>query len=246
MTGGYVRLAGHDYWMVREGSGDPVVVLHGGLDHSESLHGTFRRLADHFDVISFDRRGHGRTGRLDAARDYTYEAMAEQVALVVEHVGVPAHLIGWSDGGNAALLTALARPDVVKRLVLFGANYHHRGIDPAMFESPEPSDEQIAAWAHGYGQISPDGASAFVSMRSRTLAMWASAPTMTVRQLESITAPTLVAVGESEPILWEHTQSLVRALPNASLWVKAGATHDLPIEFPDEAADRVRAFLTAP
>ena len=245
MTGAYVTLAGHDYWVVREGTGHPVLVLHGGLDHSEALHATFRRLADTFEVISFDRRGHGRTERSDVTSDYTYEAMADQVALLVEYVGGPAHLVGWSDGGNAALLTASRRPDLVARMVLFGANYHHRGIDPTMFDAPEPSQTQLAAWAEAFGQISPDGASAFVEMRRRTLAMWASAPTMSVRELEQITAPTLVAVGESEPILWEHTQSLVRALPNSTLWVKAGATHDLPVEFPDDVADRVRAFLTS-
>ena len=244
MTGSYVTLDGHDYWVVREGSGHPVVVLHGGLDHSEALHATFRRLGDAFEVISFDRRGHGRTGRSDVTRDYTYEAMAEQVALVLEYVGGPAHLIGWSDGGNAALLTALTHPDLVARMVLFGANYHYRGIDPTMFEGPEPSDSQLASWAERFGEISPDGASEFVEMRRRTLAMWASAPTMSVRDLERITAPTLVAVGESEPILWEHTQSLARALPHASLWVKSGATHDLPVQFPDEVAERVRAFLS--
>jgi pimeloyl-ACP methyl ester carboxylesterase len=38
-------------------------------------------------------------------------------------VGDPAHLVGWSDGGVVGLLVAMARPDLVRKLVVISANF---------------------------------------------------------------------------------------------------------------------------
>jgi pimeloyl-ACP methyl ester carboxylesterase len=56
-------------------------------------------------------------------------------------VGGPAHLVGWSDGGIVGLLVAIARPDLVRKLVVIGANYDTAGVAPevdSMFASMAP------------------------------------------------------------------------------------------------------------
>src|SRR5437868_4684842 len=70
-------------------------------------------LAGAYRVYAPDRRGHGRT--FDTDDPFTYEAAAaETITFLEQVVGGPAHLVGWSDGGNVALLVAAQRPDLVR------------------------------------------------------------------------------------------------------------------------------------
>ena len=94
-------------------------------------------------VVAFDRRGHGRTG--DTEAPFHYDDMATETVSVLEQVvGGPAHLVGWSDGGIIAMLVALRHPDLVRRLVLIGANFHFNGTLPMDI----PPDSPIIGMMH--------------------------------------------------------------------------------------------------
>jgi pimeloyl-ACP methyl ester carboxylesterase len=68
-----------------------------------------------------ERRAHGRT--LDVDGPLSYADMArDTVDFLTTVVREPAHLVGWSDGGIVGLLVAVARPDLVRKLVLIGAH----------------------------------------------------------------------------------------------------------------------------
>ena len=88
-------------------------------------------------VVSFDRRGHGRTADIDAP--FHYDDMATETIGVLEAVvGGPAHLVGWSDGGIVSLLVALRRPDLVRRMVVIGTNVHHDALLPFELDESSP------------------------------------------------------------------------------------------------------------
>src|SRR5256885_313425 len=111
-TRGYTDIGGHQPWFADAGgTRDPLLILHGGLSDSELLLARLGpSLGERFRVLAFDRRGHGRTA--DTAAPFHYDDMAtEAIAAIDKLVGGPANLVGWSDGGNAALLVALRRPD---------------------------------------------------------------------------------------------------------------------------------------
>jgi pimeloyl-ACP methyl ester carboxylesterase len=92
-------------------------------------------------VIEAERRGRGRTP--DVPGPLTYDAMtAGAVALIEHYSDRPAHLVGFSDGGNIALLLAIARPDLVARLVSIGPNTRVGGL----------TDETLALLA----EVTPD------------------------------------------------------------------------------------------
>src|SRR5271169_6325707 len=123
-----IALQGHPTWaQLPKRKGRTVVLLHGGMSSSASLLRTLGpRLAKDFRVAAFDRRGHGRTADTDAP--FSYDAMAVETIAFLELLGGRAHLVGHSDGGVVALLTARARPDLVNRVVAVGANFHFDAV----------------------------------------------------------------------------------------------------------------------
>ncbi len=179
--GEYIDIAGHRTWVEQTGSGDEtVVLLHGGLSSCDDLLGTVGpTLAEHFRIVAFDRRGHGRTGDTDAPFHYA-DMATETVSVLHTVVGGPAHLVGFSDGGNIALLVALDHPELVGKVVPIGANFHYSGLLPLPFEADSPAVQMIT---DAYAQRSPDGREHFEVVLQKTLAMFAAEPTLTVDDL---------------------------------------------------------------
>ena len=98
------------------GAGSPLVILHGLFGSKRNWASVAHRLAAAHRVISVDLRNHGESP-WDARHDYP--ALAADVAAVIERrVGGPAAVLGHSMGGKAAMVLALARPELVERLVV--------------------------------------------------------------------------------------------------------------------------------
>jgi pimeloyl-ACP methyl ester carboxylesterase len=244
--GEYVDVLGHATWVHRgAGSGETVLLLHGGLSCSEDLLPVLEQpLAQEFAVAAFDRRGHGRTADTDAA--FHYAAMAREVVAVIEHLDAgPLHLVGWSDGGISALLVALERPDLVARQVLIGTNFHHDGI---VDTGDEPGEESPlgAAMRHAYAERSPDGAEHYPVVEQKFELMARTEPTLTVADLAGVSAPTLVLAGDDDMVRLDHTAALYQALPAGQLGIVPGASHALPVEKPDLVARLITDFLHGP
>ncbi|HVK21114.1 MAG TPA: alpha/beta hydrolase [Actinokineospora sp.] len=240
--GTYRDIGGHSTWVDdRGGTGEPLLLLHGGISNSDSLDGVASALSDRFRVVAFDRRGHGYTADTDA--DFHYADMADEtVAVLSEVIGGPAHLVGWSDGGNVALLVALARPDLVSRAVVIGANFHHDGVLPLELDADSPLAQELAA---GYTERSPDGAEHLEAMFGKAMTMMSTEPTLTVADIARITSPVLVLVGDDDLIRLDHTCALYEALPQGQLAVVPGTSHALPLERPDVVVGLIADFLTA-
>jgi pimeloyl-ACP methyl ester carboxylesterase len=102
------------------GAGDPLIVLHGALGSTEMFGPNLAALAAHRQVIGVDLQAHGRTADID--RPMTFEAMADDVAALIDHLGLgKADVMGYSLGGAVALQTAIRHPDRVRRLVVVSA-----------------------------------------------------------------------------------------------------------------------------
>ena len=112
------------------------------------------------------------------------------------------HLIGHSDGGNIALLVAMRRPDLLKRVAVIGANYHYKGLLP--MEELRPGTPAFELWADKYAQHSPDGLVHAPIVLQKTLQMFA---------YEAIPNAQLAVVpGTSHAVLKERTRESVRIL----------------------------------
>src|SRR5206468_3402650 len=155
-------------------------------------------------------------------------------------IGRAAHLVGWSDGGNVALLVALRRPDLVRSLVLIGSNYHFDGNMPT---APGGSLSEIVKAR--YAERSPDGAEHFAAILKKSRAMWEVEPTLTTDDLRKISAPALVIVGDDDLMTLAHTASLYESLPLGQLAVVPGASHAVVLEKPELVSRLIGDFLRA-
>lgn len=241
--GRYVDIAGHQTWIEEAGSGDEaIVVLHGGLGNGDELLDHLGPpLAERYRLVAPDRRGHGRTADTDAP--FHYEDMVDETIAVLDQVvGGPAHLVGWSDGGIVALLLSRRRPDLVLRQVLIGVNFHFDGMRSIEMAEDDPFGQ---AMYEAYVERTPDGADHFPEVLTKTLALFASEPTLTTDDLRSIETPSLVLVGDDDCIELAHTSALYESMPTAQLAVVPRASHAVPMEQPAAVARLVLDFLAA-
>ena len=242
-TEGYTEINGHRTWFTDSGgTGEPILMLHGGISDSDMLVDPLEpALRERFRIVAFDRRGHGHTADTDAA--FHYDDMAtETVGALEKLIAAPAHVLGWSDGGNVALLVALRRPDLVRSLVLIGANFSFDGNMP-MGPGGGPGPKMMI---DRYAERSPDGEAHFSIVFEKSRAMWAAEPTLTTDDLRKISLPALVLVGDDDLMTLAHTAALYESLPQGQLAVVPGTSHAVVMEKPDLVGLLIRDFLSDP
>ena len=178
--GSYVQLGEVRTYYEEDGDGPPLVLLHPGGADSRAFEVIVPGLAGHFRVLRPDRRGHGRTP--DVEGPITYELMAQDtIAFLEQVVGGPAYLVGHSDGAPVALLVALARPDLVRRLVFASGVFHHDGWAPGAIDLDE---ETTAFFVEYHSAVSPDGPDAFPALAAKLYRMHSRS-----RRSPSLTSP---------------------------------------------------------
>lgn len=233
--GDWADLPGVRTWYETEGTGDPLVLLHGGFCTNDTWGAQRADLAAAYRVLLPERRAHGHTP--DVPGPLSYPDMADDtVAFLESVVGGPAHLVGWSDGGVVALMVAAARPDLVRRAVVIGANYRPGPecfSDPSMLDSMPADGDELEFFREMYAAVSPDGAGHWPVVAAKILDMWRTEPDLSEGDLARITAPVLVMTGDDDMMTLEHTASLFRALPRGRLAVIPGASHLVPLERPE-------------
>ncbi|MDX6321215.1 MAG: hypothetical protein QOF52_1073 [Propionibacteriaceae bacterium] len=243
--GGYLEHGGLRAWYDEQGVGAPLVLLHGGLSTNATWSAQMSDLAGHFRVIAPERRGHGHTPDVDGP--LSYDAMAtDTIGFLTAFVDGPAHLVGWSDGGIVGLLVAMARPDLVRKLVVIGANYDVSGLVPEAMEgvaSLRAESDDLEMYRTQYEATSPDGPDHWPVVVAKFKEMVATQPTISVEQLGGITASTLVLVGDDDIITLDHAGNLFRAIPSSELAVVPRASHFAIMEKPELVNRLVLDFL---
>src|SRR6476659_4130137 len=127
-SSGYVSANGVDYWFEVHGSGEPLLLLHGGLFSTGMFGPTLSKLAETHRVIGVDLHGHGHTA-LGERQKIDLADIGRDLAVVVEHLGLrQVDVMGYSFGGGAALQLAFQHPELVRRLVVVSAAYAQNGF----------------------------------------------------------------------------------------------------------------------
>ena len=110
-----VEIEGARLHYERKGSGEPLVLVHGSWVDQRSWTELAPLLESSFEVVTYDRRGHGRSegdpGSGSALED------ADDLAALIEFLGIaPAHVLGNSFGGSITLFLAARRPELFREL----------------------------------------------------------------------------------------------------------------------------------
>jgi pimeloyl-ACP methyl ester carboxylesterase len=214
---------------------------------------------------ALDLPGHGRSAAPDAGRDFT----CQSIAAVLDRLGQgPMDLIGHSFGAVVCLAAALARPALVRTLVLHEpvlfAAAGAAGADAianhaAVAEALEAGDRTGAAraftalWGGGeaWETLTPDRRAA---MTARIHLIPASAPALVddsagllaPGRLEGLKSPVLLVEGStSPPVIGAINAALAARLPRASTLRIAGAGHMGPVTHPGELAQAIRRHFGA-
>ena len=221
------------------GKGPAMLQIHGNGESIASMGHQIRFFSDRYRVIAADSRGHGKSemgsGRL------TYEQMAEDLNGLLERRGLKSvYVLGWSDGGILGLLLAIHHPDKVSRLAVMGANLNPAGAYDWANDLVAAKDKQIAR------MIEKGDTSQPWARLKQYFDLLGKQPNISLAQLKTIMAPTLVMAGDRDVISDVHTLEIFHALPNAHLTIFPGATHMIPWQNPELFNRTVETFFTRP
>jgi len=127
--GRYAEVNGLQMYYEVHGEGRPLILLHGGFGSTGMFTDILPELADDRRVIAADLQAHGRTADID--RPLSVEAMADDVAALVRHLGLKrADVMGYSMGGGVTLQTAIRHPEAVRKLVAVSIPFKHEAWYP--------------------------------------------------------------------------------------------------------------------
>src|SRR5580704_17046055 len=126
-TTGYAPVNGLKMYYEVQGSGEPVVLLHGAfMTIPNNWTGWIGELSKTRKVIAVEMQGHGRTA--DIKRDISSENLADDVAALLDYLKIPsADLIGYSMGGGVAMQCAIRHPEKVRKVVSISAVFRQDG-----------------------------------------------------------------------------------------------------------------------
>ncbi len=246
-----------------EGSGQPILLIHGLFGSLSNLGLLARPLSENHEVISVDLRNHGMSPKSDR---HDYEMMAEDLATLVEHLCLDEFdVIGHSMGGKVAMKLAERLPEKVKRLIVLDmapVSYSKGRHDNVFAGLNEVSaylntiTKRSEAESYLSMHIKDPGVRQFLlkslkkendrfKWQFNVQSLWNNYDKiMSWKAIEPFNGPTLFIKGEqSEYILAEYRQATVRQFPNAKAHMVANTGHWLHAEKPDTIHRIIARFL---
>ena len=222
-----------EHYCIEKGCGEPLILLHGNGENCDYFRGQIDVFAKQYHVYAPDTRGHGKTPRGD--RPFTIRQFADDLlGFMDEHQIEKAHLLGFSDGGNIAMVFAIRYPDRVKKLILNGANLNPAGVKRST-QIPIEIGYRIARKF--------SGKSGSARLNAEMLGLMVNDPNVEPDELKAIRARTLVIAGTKDMILESHTRLIAECIPDSRL-VFINGSHFIANEEPEEFNRAVLAFLS--
>lgn len=235
-NGKYVSIFNKKIYYEEYGKGTPLILLEGGMKSIKDFSLCIPELAKHYRVIAPDDPGQGRSEMLDTM---TYDLLAEYVSRLIDILKLDsAYVIGWSDGGIAALILAAKRPDKIKKAMASGANYTKTAYvssdstkkDSLQLLGPEfkfsPEDQK---WADGYFIANKTNWKKIINDR---IIMWYQNFLFPKELFAEIKIPVMIVSGDRDMIKLEHSIEMYRLIKRGQLCVLPNASHDVFNEKP--------------
>ena len=236
----------------------PLLIAHGLYGSARNWGAIAKRLSSDRHVVAVDMRNHGESPWDDK---HGYEEMAGDLAGAID---APSDVLGHSMGGKAAMMLALSRPELLRRLVVADiapVGYGHsqqiyidamRRVDLSAVDTRGDADRQLA------GHVAEDSIRAFLlqSLDVKSKAWRLNLDALEAEMPRIIGFPDAVegrfegpalflSGGNSDYVLPEHRDRIKALFPAARFAKIPGAGHWLHAEKPREFEAAVRVFLDA-
>ncbi len=250
------------------GQGEPLLLIMGFGGTMDYWGFPFlSHLAKSFKVIAFDNRGVGESSL--GTESPSISRFALDAAALLDRLGYPsAHVLGWSMGGYIAQELVLERPDLLRRLVLYGTCSDHRAALAARKEAfGELMDTSLSdqgrtevalkmLFPTTWLQEHPGFAQAFVSRPMTVYSRCADGIAGQVEAIASwegctsrlgrINARTLVIAGEMDHVISpDLSRKTAELMPNGRYDSFPDGGHGLIYQYPKELAQMAAGFLGA-
>jgi pimeloyl-ACP methyl ester carboxylesterase len=255
-----IHVNGVDLYYETHGTGEPVLLVHGLGSSTQDWEAQIPALAQQFEVIAFDVRGHGRSAK--PRQRYSVKLFADDTAALIRALGIaPAHVVGISMGGMIAFQLAVDAPGLVRSLVIVNSG-------PAM--PIRTVAQRMMIWTRiaivrirgmrAMGQVladkllpKPDHA----ALRAAFIERWAANDPRAylsalhglvnwsvMDRLADITCPVLVLSADQDYTPIPIKQAYTALMKHAELVVIDDARHFMPIEQPAAFNAALLKFLT--
>lgn len=231
------------------GVGDPAFMLvHGYTGSSTDFIDHIDYFADARRVVVMDHRGHGQSDHAPP-ETYTLHQLSNDVISVIEHCGKgPVDLLGHSMGGRVVMMVAVARPDLVRSLVLMNTTATRvedtwafvrtvtdqlriRGMD-FLDENPyvEPGDWRLSDESLRLRRANRDAldVEAFIALARD----FSEVPSL-LDDLCAVSVPTTIVVGRRDQIR-SASKAMAKAIPDCELHQIRRAYHFPHLSNPEQ------------
>jgi pimeloyl-ACP methyl ester carboxylesterase len=253
------------------GSGAPLVLVHGSAVDGTTWDGVVPELARDHRVITYDRRGYGKSAH-KPVRDHRLHA-ADLTALLEQTCDRPAIVVGWSSGGNVSLAVAARRPELFASLVVVEAPFHgQRHMDAAVLRTllrlkgkqlrgrPVEALEEflrfgsaLRSGGNSYDQLDEQAREALRGYPGQVLAEWDPHPFGVMHEHVSLSSVARIPVpitwvlgAESSPWMAGLHARVTRRVPGIRTVVIPGASHLVHLDRPREFTAEIRRASAAP
>lgn len=228
----FINLSDFNAAYIEEGQGEPLLLLHGNGENSEYFSAQIKEFSKFYHVYAIDSRGHGKSER--GIKSLTLNQLADDLYEFITKLDInKAHVLGFSDGGNIALLFALKHQDKINKLILNAANLNTKGVKLHIQAGIEL----------GYLSVIPFAKkSEKAKLKKEIMSLMIGQPNVSFNQLHNIQAPTLVIAGTKDMIKHSHTKKIAENIKNSKLVILNG-THFIAAENPNSFNKSVLDFL---
>jgi len=215
------------------GQGEPLLLIHGNNSSMASFNNQLEILSKKYQVIGLDSRGQGNSSSNDTK--LTYELMADDVNVFLDQMNLKnVNVLGWSDGGNIAVILGMEHPDKVKKMAIMGAVLYNNktSVDPKINKILNQQVKEMKAKG-----ISEN------DMNYRLKMLLLTEPNIDPAELKKIQAPTLVMAGEHDVMPEKHTKLIADKIPNGKMLIFKGGDHEAPQNMPEKFNKAVLDFF---
>jgi len=229
MESGYAQVNGLKVYYEIHGSSltdkhaVPLVLIHGGGSTIETTFGKILPLlSKNRMVIAVELQAHGRTP--DIERPLTFKQDADDVASLLKQLKVAkADFFGFSNGGSTALQIGIRHPGIVNKLIIASAMYKRDGLYPWFWEFMNKAslENMPQNLKDAYLKVAPDP-NDLQSMHDKDAKRMLEFKDWPDEDLNSITAPAMIIIGDKDVIRPEHALEMSRLLSNSKLVILPG------------------------